>query len=74
MAEPEQCFKIIVRALPSPVPGVVRLRHALKIRLRTYGLRCLSVEELPAQPPPVATVATTGARQGNDLTAAGKPG
>jgi hypothetical protein len=31
------------------VPGIVRLRRALKCLLRAYGLRCVSVAERKAQ-------------------------
>jgi hypothetical protein len=36
-----------------PVPVEVRLRRALKALLRSFGLRCLNVEEVPADPPGV---------------------
>ncbi|HEY2910976.1 MAG TPA: hypothetical protein VGI99_12060 [Gemmataceae bacterium] len=35
---------VILRELPSEVPGEVRLRHFLKRALRDWGLRCESVQ------------------------------
>jgi hypothetical protein len=34
-----------IRPRPGVVPADVRLRRALKMMLRAYGLRCLSIEE-----------------------------
>ena len=43
-------YRIELEELPDPdgVPGVIRLRHALKRLLRCYRLRCRSVEEVKA--------------------------
>src|SRR5436190_19531376 len=34
-------YLLILRAMPDAVPGVIRLRAALKRFLRSYGLRCI---------------------------------
>lgn len=34
-------FLLRLRALPRPVSGIIRLRKALKILLRSFGLRCV---------------------------------
>jgi hypothetical protein len=62
-------YLIRLRALPSDVPPIIHLRHALKRFLRDYDLRCRSVEDVtPALPPlPPQGEATTGL-QGDDLT------
>ncbi len=37
-------FTIIVEPIPGwRVPGVVRLRRALKVMLRAFGLRCIGL-------------------------------
>jgi hypothetical protein len=45
-------FRIVLVALddPSGVPPRVRVRRALKTRLRSYGLRCLKIEPVPRAP------------------------
>lgn len=48
-------FAIELVAVPGRVPGIVRLRRALKCFLRAYGLRCVSVREnLPGKQARVA--------------------
>jgi hypothetical protein len=49
MSEPPRDILLILRPLADEVPPAVRLRQALKVLLRAFGLRCLSVEWLPAQ-------------------------
>ena len=44
-----QTWHLILRAEPDPiVPAYCRLRKFLKMALRSYGLRCTRVEEIPA--------------------------
>ncbi|HEX3152958.1 MAG TPA: hypothetical protein VHR66_33105 [Gemmataceae bacterium] len=31
---------LLVRVLPGDPPGAIKMRHALKAMLRSYGLRC----------------------------------
>jgi hypothetical protein len=42
-----QLMLVTIRALPDDAPAAVRLRRWLKLGLRTFGLRCVSVEEVP---------------------------
>jgi len=41
-------FKLILRSLPGSwrTDPEMRLRHALKVMLRSFGLRCESVEQV----------------------------
>lgn len=41
-------WRVTLRALPSTVPVVHRVRSLLKIALRALGLRCVKVEQVPA--------------------------
>jgi hypothetical protein len=50
MPDPPEDYLLILRALPDTVPGVIRLRAALKRFLRAYGLRCIRVEKVGAKP------------------------
>ncbi|MBV9126337.1 MAG: hypothetical protein JO112_23560 [Planctomycetes bacterium] len=43
--EPE--YLVRLKALPGPVPGPIRLRKFLKAALRSFGLKCLDVSEVP---------------------------
>ncbi len=43
-------YRLTLQALPSNVPAINRLRSALKSLLRTFGLRCLVVEDLTEKP------------------------
>ncbi|HEY1377185.1 MAG TPA: hypothetical protein VGF55_10350 [Gemmataceae bacterium] len=44
-------FRLLIQAVPNHGgPLIVRLRHAMKPLLRTYSLRCVSIEELPSGP------------------------
>ncbi len=45
-------YHVILRPLPDTVPGVVRLRRFLKTALRGFGLRCVTVDEVPPPGPP----------------------
>lgn len=40
--------RLTLEALPGPSPPVNRLRQALKALLRSFGFRCLAVEEVKA--------------------------
>jgi hypothetical protein len=42
---PAPRFLLTVDALPGVVPPIVRLRRALKVLRRAFGLRCVSVAE-----------------------------
>ena len=37
-------YRLVLRAIPDPVPPIIRLRSALKTLLRAFGLRCESIE------------------------------
>jgi hypothetical protein len=41
-------FRITMRAQPSDLPAIVRLRQLLKVALRSYRFRCVSVEQIIA--------------------------
>jgi hypothetical protein len=43
-----QRFALVVEAQPDEVPAVVRLRRALKVLLRSFRLRAIRAEEVPA--------------------------
>jgi hypothetical protein len=45
-------FVLILEALDSAVPVVVRLRHVLKVAWRADRLRCVSIERAAPGPPP----------------------
>jgi hypothetical protein len=40
-----------LRPLPSSVPGIVRLRRLLKLMLRGFGLKCVSVSGVSRETP-----------------------
>jgi hypothetical protein len=42
-AEPDD-WVIVFRALKSDTPATIRIRHLLKRALRTFGLKCLSID------------------------------
>jgi hypothetical protein len=44
-------YTLILKAMPSPVPPIVRLRRALKMLLRGYGLRVVSMIEPTSHTP-----------------------
>ncbi len=46
-------FELILEPVPSDLPVTTRLRGALKMLLRSFGLRNVSIRELPAEPVPV---------------------
>ena len=50
--------RVIIRALPDDAPASVRLRRWLKLGLRTFGLRCVSVEEVPIAASGLASAAS----------------
>lgn len=39
-------YRLLLQAQAGPVPAVVRLRRALKCLLRSFGLKCVAVEEV----------------------------
>lgn len=41
-------FAIMIEAKPDTVPATTRLRRALKVLLRAFGLRCVEIREVPA--------------------------
>jgi hypothetical protein len=45
MTDPQ--YHLVLRPLPSAYPAITRLRRALKFLLRTFGLECVQVEEVP---------------------------
>ena len=42
----ERAFRVVLVPLPGGLPGLVRLRQALKSLPRTHRLRCRSIEEI----------------------------
>jgi hypothetical protein len=66
-----QAVRLTVRPLPDDAPAAVRLRRWLKLGLRTFGLKCLSVEEVPNGSPGTAPAALEAAKA--DSGAAGVP-
>jgi hypothetical protein len=64
--------RLTVRALPGPWgPVAVRLRFLLKYALRTCGLQCVEIEEVPSGAPGTAPAALKAAKAGSG--AAGGP-
>lgn len=55
-------YRLTLRALPGWGPPDQQLRRALKSLLRAHGLRCVRVEDLPADgaPAPTAGEETAG--------------
>jgi hypothetical protein len=53
-------YRLDLRPEPG-VDGILALRRALKALLRSYGLRCLSIEEVPAKLSSVENLAADGA-------------
>jgi hypothetical protein len=39
-------YHLVLRPLRSDVPAVIRLRKALKMLLRDFGLRCVRIEQV----------------------------
>lgn len=42
--KPER-FTITIEAAPGPTPAIARLRRLLKALLRSFGFRCVSVQQ-----------------------------
>lgn len=40
-------YKIVLRAQPQSVDPGARLQRLLKLALRSFGFRCIGVEEMP---------------------------
>ena len=51
MTDPAE-YRLTFKAQSSDVPPEVRLRRLLKYALRVCGLKCVSVEDVPASPGP----------------------
>jgi hypothetical protein len=49
--KPGAPFLVTLQALPDAIPARLRVRKALKVLLRSFGLRCLRVEPLPPARP-----------------------
>jgi hypothetical protein len=48
-------FALTIKTVPgSDVPPIIRLRHFLKLALRSYGLRCIECRETHRPPAPPA--------------------
>jgi hypothetical protein len=45
-------YRIHLRSEPSGVPEIIRLRRALKVLLRSFGLRAIDVRTIPDEPIP----------------------
>jgi hypothetical protein len=72
VSTPGPTYRLTLKDAGSPwegptVPVEVRLRRALKCLLRSFGLRCVAVEEMPAGGPGVAAAAS------GDVEAADEP-
>ena len=62
--QPGRSFRLVLAALPSEVPVEVRLRSALKVLLRAFGLKAAEMpEELPADGPQGGEAAAKPARE-----------
>jgi hypothetical protein len=42
-------YRITLETTWSSAPPIIQLRRALKVLLRSFGLRCLEVAEVPAE-------------------------
>lgn len=62
-------YVLHLRALPSDIPPVIRLRRALKTLLRSHRLRCVSVSEAKGADAP--DVGASADRAGNKAAFAG---
>jgi hypothetical protein len=51
-------FRIV--PLPNRVPAANRVRSALKVLLRSFGLRCTAILDLPPDPAGTPTLAPAG--------------
>lgn len=51
--EVKPTFRLTIQAQPGASPPVNRLRAALKCLLRSFGMKCIEVQELPASSPSV---------------------
>jgi hypothetical protein len=45
--ESRPTYRLVLHALPSPIPPEIRLRHVLKRLLRDHGFRAIVVEPVP---------------------------
>lgn len=43
-------YRLVLRAEADTVPATIRMRAALKMLLRSFGLRCVEIVEVPTQP------------------------
>jgi hypothetical protein len=50
-AQAGQRFRVDLEAAAATVPAEVRLKRALKVLLRSFGLRCTGVSELKDEAP-----------------------
>jgi hypothetical protein len=48
MSAGRRVYRLTLRVPDGDPPAVVLLRHALKVLLRCFGLKCLAAEEVPA--------------------------
>lgn len=54
-------IRLTLKPLPDDVPEAIRLRHVLKRLLRTYGFRCMAIDNVAdARTPPAARRDATG--------------
>jgi hypothetical protein len=49
--DPRPTFRLVVKAEPSTVPAILRLRRLLKALLRAYGFWAVEVSQLPESRP-----------------------
>ena len=47
----KQEYTLVLRPEPSDIPSIIRLRRFLKAALRSYGMRCTSIQEQPPETP-----------------------
>ncbi len=60
----KEAYHLTLVPVPDSVPGIIRLRRFLKLALRGFGLRCVSVEpvsEASGQPDQANSTGTAGA-------------
>jgi hypothetical protein len=50
MSQRQPTYRVILKAVPSDIPAVARLRRLLKIALRACQLRCVRIEEVRPHP------------------------
>jgi hypothetical protein len=60
--DPRPQYSLLLRVEPGDVPATVRLRRFLKLALRGFGLRCLSLQETGPKGEPRTSPVLKGGR------------